>query len=73
MANEIERNYLEEVCKMGQGNDCCRYIIVEPELGIVCAKDLGNQYTDALDARGNKMVAQADNCKGYGKVNANAN
>ena len=60
---EIDKTTLEEICKIGQGHDCCRYIIIEPN-GIVCAKGTGLQIT--LDARGDAMVARGDNCEGLG-------
>jgi len=61
---EIEKDHLEEVCLMGQGEKCCRYIIAHPDDGIVCAKDRPNlKY--AIDARVNQMTAKEDNCEGW--------
>jgi len=59
---EIPDNILKGVCKMGQGAACCRYIIVEPDIGIVCAK-LTNMKA-AIDHNLPNMVAQGDNCEG---------
>lgn len=33
----IMSSQIEEVCKIGQGNDCCRYLVVGPN-GFECAK-----------------------------------
>ncbi len=59
---KIPDDTLKTVCKMGQGHDCCRYIIVDPKHGIVCAK--GTKWQMALDERVEQMVTQGDNCKG---------
>lgn len=48
-------------CKMGQGAECCRYLVFGP--GFACAKLTMLKYT--LDARGTSMSAQGDNCDGW--------
>lgn len=55
--------YLKTVCKIGQRNLCCRYIIAGIN-GIRCAKL--TSLKPVLDARSEAktMVAQADNCAG---------
>lgn len=55
------------VCKMGQGHDCCRYIVMGPD-GFSCVKKTTMRYT--LDARGDAMTARADNCDGLPKEQA---
>ena len=61
---EIENDYLINVCLMGQREKCCRYILVDPEEGIICAK--GSPVMKAsLDARVDKMTAKGDNCEGW--------
>jgi len=54
---------IEEVCKIGQGNDCCRYLVVGPN-GFECAKHTAlKRYLDTRVT--NKLItAQADNCEG---------
>lgn len=55
--------YMKETCKIGQDNDCCRYLILGGS-GFECAK-LGS-LKDILDQRAESktMVAQGDNCDG---------
>ena len=63
---EITQEYLKETCKMGQGNDCCRYIIVHPEDGFVCGKEEPD-IKSVLDERVDNlsMTARGDNCEGW--------
>ena len=58
----IDDKYLNEICKMGQGKDCCAYLIVAPA-GIKCAK--GTEFESMIRGRIHKMVAQSDNCEGW--------
>ena len=56
--------HVKDTCKIGQGQDCCRYLVVGGQ-GFECAK-----YTDnksLLDARAinGDMTARSNNCKGY--------
>jgi len=62
----IPNNMLNEVCKMGQGKDCCRYMFVDGD-GIQCGKftfikEIVDKKVDA-----NAMLAQGDNCDGLKK------
>ena len=50
-----------DVCKMGQGADCCRYLICSGN-GFECAKT--TSLKDAIDTRMNQMNAKSDNCGG---------
>jgi hypothetical protein len=56
-------NHIKNVCKIGQGNACCRYLTVAPN-GWNCEK-LSSLKT-YLDNRvtTNSIVAQGDNCEG---------
>ena len=58
----IPVEHLEEVCKIGQGNKCCRYIGLSN--GWACLKH--SSLKDALDARvrSKAITAQGDNCDG---------
>lgn len=47
-------------CKLGQGHDCCRYLVMGE--GLACAKLTTMRAT--LDARGDSMTARGDNCPG---------
>lgn len=55
--------WAKEVCRMGQGHDCCRYLTMGPD-GWSCQKH--GQFTALLDSRAlaREMVARADNCEG---------
>lgn len=62
----IDDKKLEEICKLGQGADCCRYLMVDGSgSGIGCAKNDPN-YKSVIDERvkSGKFVARADNCEG---------
>ena len=50
-----------DVCKMGQGADCCRYLICSGN-GFECAKT--TSLKDIIDTRVNQMNAKSDNCGG---------
>jgi hypothetical protein len=55
--------YLKEVCKIGQGHDCCRYIVAGA-VGVTCAKL--TPMKDTLDERvkAETFIARGDNCEG---------
>ena len=50
-----------DVCKIGQGADCCRYLICDDN-GFECAKT--TSLKNAIDTRMNQMNAKSDNCGG---------
>jgi hypothetical protein len=59
---KISNEHLKEVCKIGQGKACCRYIGLSD--GWACLKH--SSLKDTLDARvrSKTMTAQGDNCEG---------
>lgn len=61
---KISNQHLHEVCKIGQGNDCCRYIMVGGLEGVECVKH--SDLKKIMDARvaNKEMTAQGDNCDG---------
>lgn len=61
---------VKNVCKIGQGHDCCRYLMMGG-LGFECAK--GTATAAILDIRvlSESMTARGDNCDG--KYNAELN
>ena len=59
---KMNREYVIETCKLGQGHDCCRYLLGGPK-GFECAKN-SPALKLQLDARGDSMVARGDNCEG---------
>lgn len=63
LKNPLSEEHIQNVCKIGQGNDCCRYLVAGSS-GIECAKhsSLKKILDDRADAK--QMVAQADNCEG---------
>ena len=62
MSNLITpKEHVKDVCKIGQGHKCCRYLACGAK-GFECLKH--TSMRQLLDARGNSMTARADNCKG---------
>ena len=53
--------HLKNICKIGQGKDCCRYIICSTT-GFQCAKL--TSLKDKIDKKVKSMSAQSDNCEG---------
>ena len=70
MDNKLPVEYAKETCKLGQGSNCCRYLILGSE-GFECAKLTSLKAT--LDARGDTMNAQGDNCRGKGEQTKKVN
>ena len=65
MANRIESDKLQNVCKIGCGAETCAYITVAPGKGFTCAKAdpyLEAQIRSRLQA--GTMQAKGDNCSG---------
>jgi hypothetical protein len=54
-------DYINEVCRIGQGHACCRYLTVGAD-GFDCEKRTAIKVV--LDARGDSMTARGDNCPG---------
>jgi hypothetical protein len=61
---EMDGSWLHEVCLIGQGARCCRYIVCGPG-GFDCAKH-DPVISRTVDARveARTMNARADNCPG---------
>lgn len=55
--------HIKEVCKVGQGHKCCRYLVVGSD-GFECTR-MTVQGKAIMDARVLSMTARADNCKGH--------
>lgn len=63
-------NQVRNVCKAGQGNACCRYLVIGIH-GFECVKHTDmKEYLDARVAM-EMMVARADNCDGKDIVELN--
>jgi len=56
-------DHVKNVCKIGQGNDCCRYLTMGSE-GFECVKNSSVAATLDMRASTETMTAQADNCEG---------
>jgi hypothetical protein len=61
----IPQEHLKEVCKIGQGDKCCRYVYADGD-GIQCAK-LDDAFRTMIDTKValGLFVAIGDNCGGY--------
>lgn len=57
----LSMDYVKDTCKIGQGHDCCRYLVCGAD-GFECQK-LG-ALKGVIDSRVQYMTAQADNCEG---------
>lgn len=57
----IPSETLKNTCKLGQGKDCCRYILSTPR-GFECGKLTSLKET--IDEGVDKMNAKGDNCNG---------
>lgn len=58
-----DRDRVQDVCKIGQGAECCRYLMAGGS-GFECAKK--TSLAEVLDARveTGSMAARGDNCPG---------
>lgn len=59
----ITDQHLKEVCKIGQGKNCCRYLIMGMG-GFQCAKF--TNLKEFIDKRvlDNNIIARSNNCEG---------
>jgi len=55
--------HLEEICKIGKGSACCRYIVAGKE-GITCAKLTSLKVIIDRRVSHGSFIAQGDNCEG---------
>ncbi len=56
-------DHIKNVCKIGQGIECCRYLVMGSD-GFECVK--GSQLAFTLDTRAESktMNARGNNCEG---------
>lgn len=57
----LDMEHVKDVCKIGQGHNCCRYLICGAN-GFQCEK-LG-PLKGVIDRKVQYMSAQSDNCEG---------
>lgn len=57
--------YIQQICKPGQGAACCKYLIGNPNGSMECAK-VTSSLKSTIDAKylRESQVAQGDNCGG---------
>ena len=60
-ANIIPTRDRVDVCRMGEGNKCCKFVTLSPK-GIICLK--GTQAGKELLLREHPGNRWSDNCKG---------
>lgn len=58
----LDRERLTDVCKLGEGSTCCRYVVMAA--GWVCAKNTELRPTIEGRIADGSMTAQGDNCAG---------
>jgi hypothetical protein len=67
---EMTKEHLTDVCKIGRGDDCCRYISAGRD-GIKCGKD-DPGLKAIFDRQVEKMTAKGDNCDGWDSYQRNS-
>lgn len=63
MANQMDEDRVELICRRGQESACCKYLMFGPD-GFDCGKAPGNEMFAQIIAQKQDMVAQSDNCPG---------
>ena len=61
----IDSGYVDFVCKLGQGEQCCAFLMMGLD-GFECAKDSGFELTIRARLKRGTMGAKGDNCEGWG-------
>jgi hypothetical protein len=61
----IDRPYVDEVCRIGQGAGCCAYLLMGAD-GFECAKDLPGGVEVIIAKLEDPMWgSRGDNCEGW--------
>lgn len=58
---KLTKEYVNDVCKIGQQEQCCRYLLFGAD-GFECGKT--GPLKGVIDSKVMYMSAQADNCEG---------
>lgn len=68
MSKTVEKDHVNNVCKIGQGYECCRYLTFSGKYGFQCEKE--SSLKEILDdrAKSETMIARGDNCVGWDKL-----
>ena len=62
--NIIDVDYTKETCKIGQGDECCAFLVMGAN-GFECAKGTSTQNAIELRLAEGAMNAKGDNCDGH--------
>ena len=62
LSESLDNETTEKVCKKGQGEACCKYLMMGPP-GFVCGK-LWPEMRLQIDTLGKHFRAKGDNCDG---------
>ncbi len=54
---------IEDVCKIGKGNECCRYLVIGTK-GFECMKHTSMKQLLDKRVEDKMMTARGDNCEG---------
>lgn len=64
--DERANKHVNEVCKMGQGASCCKYLVMDGINGWECMRtDPANKKVIDDNWAKHNHVSQGDNCDGY--------
>ena len=63
MSTKIDDERRDDICKMGKGSYCCRYLVCGAE-GFECAKHTSLKETIDRRVRWGQFTARGDNCEG---------
>lgn len=63
LGNSVTKDHAKDVCLLGRGHDCCRYLVCGPQ-GFECSKHSEmREYIDKRVAQ-KTFTARGDNCDG---------
>ena len=62
-ANSVTDDQVTNLCKMGQGENCCSFLVMSPD-GFMCAKKTDMAGLIHHRRSLGTMTAQGDNCSG---------
>ena len=66
MTATISDEHVEAVCKIGQREATCAYLLMSPGEGFICAKGSSVEATIRAKLAAGTIGAQGDNCPGWG-------
>jgi len=70
---KVPEEYLNEICKLGCGEECCSYLGMSPPDGWVCLKGTDLEERTTIRRATGQMTALGDNCKGLNKKDSEKN